>query len=104
MNAVTAHSEENPPPVDCHQRDGRVHLGAARHSHTCTSRDTLRRGPVRAALIRPRSMRGEATMSSHEVCARLRAYRERRRREFERRLEQHRQHVLLVEQVRLHVR
>ena len=26
MNAVTAHSEENPPPVDCHQRDGRVHL------------------------------------------------------------------------------
>lgn len=44
------------------------------------------------------------TMSSHEVCARLRAYRERRRREFERRLEQHREHVLLVEQVRLHVR
>ena len=43
-------------------------------------------------------------MSSHEVCARLRAYREPRRREFERRLEQHREHVLLVEQVRLHVR
>ena len=30
MNAVTAHSEENPPPVDCHQRDGRVHLGSIR--------------------------------------------------------------------------
>ena len=75
--------------------------GAARHSHTLHCPRHLRRGPVRAALIRPRSMRG-ATMSSHEVCARRAPWRQRR--EFERRLEQHREHVLLVERVRLHVR
>ena len=75
----------------------------ARHSHTCTARDTS--AVAGASCPDPPTIHERGgTMSSHEVCARLRAYRERRRREFERRLEQHREHVLLVEQVRLHVR
>ena len=72
--------------------------------HTCTPATPSAAGRCGLALIRPRSMRG-GTMSSYTRCARDCARHWcRRRREFERRLEQHREHVLLVEQVRLHVR